>query len=396
MPTTVPGPRERVAAIGAVLGDVAATTVTRIEEMHGGIASRAFATTPGSLPVRLAHDAIARGVYAGVRGGVRLAGRAAGGAAALGPAAQRDPIAGRRARTVLGAVSGIWGDALAHRHPALAITMSVRHAGADVPLTASALRRSTGSPTPRLAVFLHGLCETDESWGSRRRLRGGDHGELLRTELGLTPVLLRYNSGLPVAENGRLLDDLLERLTAVWPGGITELHLIGHSMGGLVIRSACTRAAERGDDGWVARVRNCVYLGTPHDGAPLARGVAIAAAALRRLPETRALGSVLDLHSAGVRDLRRGLRGSAPLLPSAHHHGISASLGDTPDHLLSRLLGDLLVLPASAVGGPQALIEAERHRHIGGVSHFDLLRHPDVGEALVEWLATEPETARSA
>ena len=83
-------------------------------------------------------------------------------------------------------------------------------------LDPDALRRAFPDATPRLAVFLHGLCETDDAW----RLRAARHvpyGERLRTELGYTPIFIRYNSGLHISHNGRALAALLDALTEHWP-----------------------------------------------------------------------------------------------------------------------------------------------------------------------------------
>jgi pimeloyl-ACP methyl ester carboxylesterase len=107
-------------------------------------------------------------------------------------------------------------------------------------------------------VFVHGLCETDEAW----KLGAGRHvpyGHRMEIELGYTPVYLRYNTGLHISENGRALAGLLEDLVAAWPVPAHEVALIGHSMGGLVGRSACHYGA---DSACVAKVRHVFTLGT--------------------------------------------------------------------------------------------------------------------------------------
>ena len=76
-------------------------------------------------------------------------------------------------------------------------------------------------------------------------------------------------------------------------------------MGGLVARSACHQAAERGD-AWVRRVRHVVSLGTPHMGAPLAEAVHVARAGLPRCPRRARSARFLRRRSAGIRDLRHG------------------------------------------------------------------------------------------
>jgi len=52
-------------------------------------------------------------------------------------------------------------------------------------------------------------------------------------------VYLHYNSGLHVSINGRAFAGLIEDLLRAWPVPVQELVIIGHSMGGLLARSAC-------------------------------------------------------------------------------------------------------------------------------------------------------------
>ena len=86
---------------------------------------------------------------------------------------------------------------------------------------------------------------------------------------------------------------------------VEEIALVGHSMGGLVARSASHQAVEAGR-AWPALVRHVVSLGTPHLGAPLAQGLHYAAHALHAVPETRPFARFLRRRSAGIRDLRQG------------------------------------------------------------------------------------------
>jgi len=398
-------------ALSGAVGDAVAEGVARVEEMHRGIAGRSFAAVgPAAAGVRAAHDGISGAVYAGVRGGARIAGRIAGAVAALTPLAERDLAEHPAVSFLEGAIGGAFGDHLEARHPALAPRMAVRLAGRDVGLDSGSLAAAFPRAESRVAVFVHGLCETEAAWG-RPALDDdapGTYGDRLRRHLGHSPVFLRYNSGLHVSENGRRLAALLEGLVAAWPVELEELVLVGHSMGGLVIRSACL-AGERGGMAWVGRVRHCVYLGTPHDGAPLERAASLAAWTLRRLPETRALATAIGRRSAGIQDLGHAyLRDEdwsghdphrpwvdsgtpLPLLSSAHHHAIAATVGATPRHLSSRLVGDTLVLHPSALGRGRRgvslpLADADCH-HLGGVHHLALLDHPGVYERLRSWLA---------
>jgi pimeloyl-ACP methyl ester carboxylesterase len=204
-----------------------------------------------------------------------------------------------------------------------------------------------------------------------------------------------------VSENGASLDALLERFPAP-----AEIALVGHSMGGLVARSACHQAALRGAS-WVERLRVTVSLGTPHFGAPLEQAVHAASAALHTLPETRPLARFLRRRSAGIRDLRRGsvvdedwrdqdpdaLRARAcaevPLHEGATHCFVAATITRTPGNPVARLLGDSLVLVPSASGRTRTrrLFEDSNGLELGGTHHLALLNHPAVYEQLRRWLA---------
>jgi pimeloyl-ACP methyl ester carboxylesterase len=338
-------------------------TVARVEELHRAVADRSFAG-PGR-PLRGAHDAIATGVYTMVRGGGRLLGGGLAAAARAsrdgGPRVLSDHPRGRLAQ---GAINGVWGDRLHATGSALALPMEVR----------PALDHETVTPFP--VVLLHGLCETETAWGIHARAHGGTYATRVLVPLGATPVTVRYNTGRAIADNGRALAELLDELVATWPVEVERLALIGHSMGGLVIRSAAAHGGA-----WVDRVDTTVSLGTPHRGAPLAQAAHLAGRALAAMPESRPVGAVLDAMSAGIKDLARGLAAEEEAYPGARHFAVAATLTGDHDHLLGRLAGDLLVLSASAHG-----IEAHRE-HVGGHDHFDLLNSPALDPLLRDWLA---------
>ena len=94
-------------------------------------------------------------------------------------------------------------------------------------------------------------------------------------------------------------------MVKAWPVDVAEVVLIGHSMGGLVARSAC-HYGECDGAGWVGAVRHVFCLGAPHLGAPLEKAANAAGWALTRLPETRPFGAMVNARSAGIKDLRFG------------------------------------------------------------------------------------------
>ena len=389
-------------AVGRLSGHAFAGLVSRIEQVHQVIAGRAFAPVgPAGAPVRFVHDVVARGAYLAVRG-AGLAAGAVGGQAGLvlggdGQAAGSEP-AGNLALAVLNAVAG---DRLGSDLAPLAIGMAVRAGGCDVGLGAQQIAAAFPHATPRLAVFVHGLAETENSW-HRRAGQSIPYGHRLQAGFGYTPVYVRYNTGRHISDSGHDLAGLLDGLAAAWPEQVDEILLAGHSMGGLVIRSACHYGREA-SAAWTGHVRHVFYLGSPHLGAPLARAAGLAGWALGQVPETKPFAALAS-GPALVKDLRHGYvldddwagcdqvcclrdhRYDAPLLPGANHYAISATVTADPASPLGAVVGDLLVQPASAHGrrGPRQHVRfpIELGRGLGRMHHFDLLNHPDVWAAM--------------
>lgn len=409
--------RAEIEAVGRLAGEALAMSGAMIEQTHTGIAARAFGHAPASAPARAIHDGVSRAIYAGLRGGLRGAATAAGTLAAVRAPAGGRPLSSQpRAALAIGAVNGVWGDHVARRAPALALAMEVRRHGVAVDPRPEPVRAAFPDASSRLAVFVHGLCETDEAWrlgtGPARRRT---YGERLQDELSYTPILLRYNTGLHVSDNGRALAQLLDALTRAWPVAVQEIVLVGHSMGGLVARSAC-HYGERGGMPFTDRVRHVFCLGTPHLGADLEKGTNALAWALGRLPETRAIERLLNARSAGIKDLRYGscveedwsgfdvdefLRDrcqEVPFLPDAAYYFIGASLHPP---VLGRLFGDLLVRSPSASGrgtgrGRRIPFEVDHGHELTGVNHFQLLNHPAVYEQLRDWITRAPRRPLAA
>jgi pimeloyl-ACP methyl ester carboxylesterase len=356
------------------------------------------------------HDKISAAVYSGIGSCAVSVGRAASHALALSPRPERSVSPTPLGGGLIGVIDGLIGDELERKRSVLQEPMSVRVDGRVVPCERAAVARAFPRATRRIVVFVHGLMGTEFPWSWWAAENGGTYATKLTRDLNLTPVYVRYNTGRHISENGSSLAELLEELARAWPVELDEVALIGHSMGGLVSRSACYQASEFDHD-WVRRVRHVISLGSPHMGAPLAQGVHYAAASLYRLPETRPLAGLLRRRSGGIRDLRYGslvdedwrdcdpdaLRAKAckevPLLDGATHCFIAATIMKAERHPLSRLMGDLLVLQPSASGRSRSRripFEAEYGMHLGPAHHLALLNHPMVYARLREWLSVSP------
>ncbi len=247
-------------------------------------------------------------------------------------------------------------------------------------------------------MLAHGLCLNDLQWNRN----GHDHGAVLARDLGFTPVYLHYNSGLHVSTNGRAFAGLIEDLVKRWPVPVEEIAILGHSMGGLVARSACHYGSAAGHD-WPRHLKKIVFLGTPHHGSALERGGNRVDSILGYSRYTAPLGRLGKIRSAGITDLRHGNlldedwegsdrfespddpRRPVPLPDGVQCYTMAAAAK-------SRLLGDGLVPVNSALGrheeARRTLSFPESRQWIAqGMRHFDLLSRPEAYEKIREWLA---------
>ena len=264
----------------------------------------------------------------------------------------------------IGVLNAIVGDHLDRRQNDLAIDMECSRGGA--------------APKPKLCVLVHGLGCTEDVFEFPGQ-EGVSYGTLLERDLGFTPVAVRYNTGLAVARNGRLLADRLDELVEAHPVAVEEIVLIGHSMGGLVAESACLLESR-----WAPLVRHVVCLGTPHEGADLEKLARTAADVLGAVPSpiARLLVNLLNMRSRGVKDLGLGAAqegvGRAEWRATARHYVAAGTLTEDPGHPVSRALGDALV----RVPGP----ETPGLRVFPGLHHFALAHDATVYEQIREWL----------
>ncbi|NMD54599.1 MULTISPECIES: esterase/lipase family protein [Tsukamurella] len=400
-----------------------AGTVDGVHGVHRAVSDRVFryvrlGVGPAVAPVRALHDGITDGVYATISTVARTVGRVA--AAGADWPGERPPSETPRGAALIGVLLGLIGDDLeAQASPLAADPVTVRVDGAivhlgDGPVPADRLDPAEvfDGATGRVVVLLHGLTETEHAWGVGG-LEAEDYGVRLAVDLGATPVYVRYNSGRHISDNGRDLAGLLEALVAAWPVPVTELVLIGHSMGGLVARSAAHRA-QRDEMAWPAGVSATVSLGTPHLGAPLEQAAHYGSAALAAVPETAPFGRLLRRRSAGIRDLRAGsivdedwrdrdadalgaaAAAEVPLLDGAEHFFVAATFTRDARHPVGRLLGDGLVLAPSAGGRGRARrigFTDDAGMHLGGAHHFTLLQSDAVYDRIRGWLDQPRERA---
>lgn len=307
--------------------------------------------------------------------------------------------------TVLAIMNGVFGDHLADSGNPLAIPMRLRSNGHPLDLKKTALAAEFPEAGGKLLILVHGLCRSDLHWSRN----GHDHGKALARDLGYTPLYLQYNTGRHVSTNGREFSSLMEALVKQWPVPVEEVVILGHSMGGLVARSACYYGKAAGH-AWLSKLRKIIFLGTPHHGAPLERGGNWLTAALGRNAFTRPFAQLGRIRSAGITDLRHGslldedwegrdrfehaedCRRQVPLPKGVKCYAIAGTTGRRAGDIRDRLLGDGLIPLDTALGrhaeSSRALLFPKSRQWVAyGIHHLDLVSRAEVYEKIRDWLA---------
>jgi pimeloyl-ACP methyl ester carboxylesterase len=251
-----------------------------------------------------------------------------------------------------------------------------------------------------LVFLVHGLVETERRWVGTAAAPG--LAGVIEARSPVSPVLIRYNTGLPLDRNGARLADLIQEVVDGWPLAVESISLVGYSMGGLVAGKACLAAATSHRP-WVDRLTDVITIGAPHGGAPLEKLVAAASWGLNMAATTRPLAAFLHGRSQGIKDLGSGAGAAPPpaleRLKGVRHHLVGGVLTSNPSNPLGAIVGDLMVGPGSSTSS--VLIEPTSAVILGGVHHFNLLEDPAVVEHVASWLdptggrcATLPPIAR--
>ena len=418
-PAPGPGPSPLADAHGSLRLAVDATrhVTGLVEALHGQIqrlapplrrrpgAEQAQAGDTDGLPGTQGLTGL---VYRSIQGSTRLVGAGLDGLFGLASlvgqlapleATLADTPASPRRDALVAALNGVLGDHLLRTGNPLAMATQLRQHGR--PLDPAAL----GATAPRrLLLLVHGLCMSDGGW----LRQGHDHGAMLAAALGMAPVYASYNSGRHISDNGADLARALDQLVQQWPVPLDELIVIGHSMGGLVARSAIAQAHSAGQ-AWPHKLGKLVFLGTPHHGAPLERAGNWLHRVMDLSPYVAPFTRLTRIRSEGITDLRHGnllardwqgasrfdhrdLRQPLPLPAGVECFAIAgtASTAGGRGHG-GALLGDGLVSVASALGRHKRqamdLGLDKAHTWLGhGVHHLDLLSDLAVYRRLLGWL----------
>ena len=329
-------------------------------------------------------------IYRAIRLITRLAGRATVGASQVAEHVTRHapPPETKTRQRLLSIVNGVLGDHLSDSGNPLARSFSLRDAnGQLLDGPPSDARASMGDT---VIVFVHGLCLSDRAWWASPDTRG--HVEAIAAATGGVPVFARYNTGRHIGGNGQLFSRHVEALAR--RERPSRIILVAHSMGGLVVRSAFRHARQTAAR-WPSRVTETVYLGTPHQGAPLERAGAWIEEQLRRTAFTAPFTALTSLRSRGIQDLRYGTlaAGDAPSSPVSRASGphpaagralyVAATLSPEPSAV--QKIGDGLVPLPSALHTTDA--PPGTRRVFENLGHLELLHAPAVTAYLCDWLS---------
>ena len=322
---------------------------------------------------------------------------------------EQEPQESAPREAVLAALNGVMGDRLVESDNPLATPMTLRFKNETLnweDMPAKALL------TGKVLIVVHGLCMNDLQWTVQHEDVSFNHAETLAAKVGYTPIYVRYNTGLHTSQNGQTLSNQLELLSALWPTPLTEISVLVHSMGGLVTRSA-VHAAQQGKRQWVNKLKNIIFLGTPHHGAPLEKAGNWVDVLLGATPFSTPFKKLAELRSSGITDLRFGDvldsdwqdqdrfkpktqqeqvdREHLPLPEGVACFTVAATLAAKRSLLADLLVGDGLVPLNSALGvhtdPARGLAFAKSSQLIVyRTNHMAMLGSAEVGEQLVAWL----------
>ncbi|MFT3662565.1 MAG: hypothetical protein QM809_14655 [Gordonia sp. (in: high G+C Gram-positive bacteria)] len=175
-----------------------------IHQTHRAISDRTFGILRRGLgstvaPVKAMHDGIADGVYRVIGESTARAGEISGEFADL--PLRKPPSSSTAGASLIGIVNGLIGDELDGTQSALTDdNVSIRVAGRPVPATPEGLRAAFPRAGRRIAVFVHGLIETEHHWRINQT-KSAAYEHLLWAN-GVTSVFIRYNTGRRIRPTG--------------------------------------------------------------------------------------------------------------------------------------------------------------------------------------------------
>ena len=358
--------------------DLVETMHSTIERAHLPLGESRAATTSGITGL----------VYKSIRGGTQLVGTSLDYAMqTVIPLLNDELVPSRKKDVFLSIINGVYGDRLLLTENELALGMQFFHQNQAID---SQLSSNLKSPSTKIMLFIHGLCMSHHCWES-----GGENlSSKMAETLGYTPVYLDYNTGRCIADNGLELAIQLEKLVDIWPVNVSNITIVGHSMGGLVARSA-SYYGEKNNCRWLHINKTLVSIGTPHAGAPLEKVASALENLMQLSPYAIPFVRLTKIRSQGIENLRYGEITISdifvPLPIDVEYFALAATLNKQQKFTTEKFIGDGLVTPDSAFGQGQdssstLLIPAENKRLIYELGHNEMLTDAGVFKQLETWL----------
>ncbi len=361
-------------------------TTDLVETMHSTIER-------GHLPLGESRATTTSGitglVYKSIRGGTQLVGTSLDYAMqTVIPLLNDELVPSRKKDVFLSIINGVYGDRLLLTENELALGMRFFYQNQAIDNQQSSNMKS---PSTKIMLFIHGLCMSHHCWESGDENLSSNMAETL----GYTPVYLDYNTGRCIADNGLELATQLDQLVDIWPVNVSDITIVGHSMGGLVARSA-RYYGEKNNCGWVQINKTMVSIGTPHAGAPLEKVASVLENLMQLSPYAIPFTRLTKIRSQGIENLRHGeiiAPGDkfVPLPIGVEYFALAATLNKQEKFTTEKFLGDGLVTPDSAFGQGKdstcTLLIPDQNKWLGyELGHNEMLTNAGVFEQLGTWL----------
>ncbi len=201
-------------------------------------------------------------------------------------------------------LNGLNGDILEENNDPLAIKMHFRYRNKDISVDKLVDYYDFNQFDGRVCILIHGLMGDEYMW---KKIKANDEnkiGDWLEKNENQHVLYLRYNTGLHISENGRALSNLFEEFMNQYGNKIKQLVLIGHSMGGLLIRSAGYYADIQRQN-WLERLKTIFLIGVPNKGSYLAQIGFFVGHIFRKIDISHDdyIAKFMDVRSNGIKDL---------------------------------------------------------------------------------------------
>jgi pimeloyl-ACP methyl ester carboxylesterase len=387
--------------VGRLITEATIAVADLVEAMHKQVVHPPFLP---STSVQNWITKIAAIAYKNIRRSTSFIGSGADKALGLFASLSKTIKTTEKRETILAVLNGVIGDYLEKTENPLQIDMQFRYQAKAISLNSKSIQKSYPVINGKILLMVHGSSMSDIQWTHKEH----NHGLALAKELYKTPIYLHYNSGLHISTNGQNFNKLLEELVVSWPVPVKEIVILGHSMGGLIARSAM-HYGQKTQNSWTDHLQKVVFLGTPHHGAPLEQAGNYLDVVLEALPYARPFARLGKIRSAGVTDLRYGnlldedwqhidrfkmngdKRQNIPLPEKIACYSIAGVIGKSITSSARQFLGDNMVGVKSALGqhenAGKNLNFKKDHTWIAYEnSHLDLLSNPKVYQKIKEWI----------